>query len=287
MKISGRTFVISGGASGLGRATAIDLSRHGGNMSILDLNEDAGAELATQLGGESRARFFAVDVTDTESIAAAVAGTAEWVSQTGKPLGGIIPAAGVGNPGLILDSKQRPIPLQSLDLVLDINLRGTLDVIRQFLPHLARSPPHPPSSSSPSPSPPTSQEEHGAENANRDNEHGVIVMVSSAAAFDGQMGQTAYAASKGAVASMTLPLTRDLSRFGIRVVTVAPGTFETPMTGLLSGKVRAGLERAMEFPRRGGTGAEFAALVRHAVENVMLNGCVIRLDGGSRMPSRL
>lgn len=112
-------------------------------------------------------------------------------------------------------------------------------------------------------------------------------MVSSAAAYDGQMGQTAYAASKGAVAAMTLPLTRDLSRFGVRVVTVAPGTFETPMTSMIGDKVRAGLERAMEFPRRGGTGAEFAALVRHAVENVMLNGCVIRLDGGARMPSRL
>lgn len=170
------------------------------------------------------------------------------------------------NPSQILDSKHRPLPLQSLDFVLNINLRGTLDVIRQFLPHLARSPTAPDDS---------------------DGEHGVVVMVSSAAAFDGQMGQTAYAASKGAVAAMTLPLTRDLSRFGVRVVTVAPGTFETPMTGLLGGKVRAGLERAMEFPRRGGAGAEFAALVRHVVENVMLNGCVIRLDGGARMPSRL
>ncbi|ROV95855.1 hypothetical protein VSDG_05206 [Cytospora chrysosperma] len=286
MKISGRTFVISGGASGLGRATAIELSQNGGNISILDLNEDAGAELVKQLGGESRARFFAVDVTDTESIAAAVAGTAEWVSQTGKPLGGIIPAAGVGNPGLpsvgarknlevwaeigrIMDSKYRPLPLQSLDLVLNINLRGTLDVIRQFLPALARSP------------------TAGGDGGDGDGERGVVVMVSSAAAFDGQMGQAAYAASKGAVAAMTLPLTRDLSRFGVRVVTVAPGTFETPMTGLLGDKVRAGLERAMEFPKRGGAGHEFAALVRHVVENVMLNGCVIRLDGGARMPSRL
>lgn len=168
-----------------------------------------------------------------------------------------------------MDSKYRPLPLQSLDLVLNINLRGTLDVIRQFLPALARSP------------------TAGGDDGDGDGERGVVVMVSSAAAFDGQMGQAAYAASKGAVAAMTLPLTRDLSRFGVRVVTVAPGTFETPMTGLLGDKVRAGLERAMEFPRRGGAGHEFAALVRHVVENVMLNGCVIRLDGGARMPSRL
>ncbi|ROV94338.1 hypothetical protein VMCG_08655 [Cytospora schulzeri] len=255
-------------ASGLGRATAIELSRDGGNISILDLNEDAGVELVKQLGGDSRARFFAVDVTDTESVAAAVAGTAEWISQTGKPLGGIIPAAGVANPGLILDSKQRPLPLQSLDLVLAVNLRGTLDVTRQFLPHLTRS------SSTP-------QGDGG------DDERGVVVMISSSAAFDGQMGQTAYAASKGAVAAMTLPLTRDLSRFGVRVVTIAPGAFETPMASMMDSKVRAGLERAMEFPRRAGTAPEFAALVRHVVENVMLNGCVIRLDGGARMPSRL
>lgn len=140
-------------------------------------------------------------------------------------------------------------------------------MIRQFLPHLALAPPSPTPQGDP--------------------ERGVVVMVASAAAFDGQAGQAAYAASKGAVASMTLPLTRDLSRFGVRVVTVAPGTFETPMTALLSDKVRASLERSMEFPKRGGTGAEFSALVRACVENVMLNGCVIRLDGGARMPSRL
>ncbi|KUI70162.1 3-hydroxyacyl-CoA dehydrogenase type-2 [Cytospora mali] len=267
MRISGRTFVISGGASGLGRATAIELSQSGGNISILDLNEDAGAELVKQLGGEARARFFAVDVTDTESIAAAVAGTMEWVSQTGKPLGGIIPAAGVANPGLILDSKHRPLPLQTIDLVLNINVRGTLDVIRQFVPHLAQTPPQSP------PGP--------------DDEHGVVIMIASSAAFDGQMGQTVYAASKGAVASMTLPLTRDLSRFGIRVVTIAPGAFETPMASSMSEKVRSSLERAMEFPKRGGKAEEFAALARHIVENVMLNGSVIRLDGGARMPSRL
>lgn len=170
-------------------------------------------------------------------------------------------------PPQILDGKHRPLPLENIDVVLNINLRGTLDLLRQFLPHLAAAPP------SPTPK--------------GDAERGVVVLVASAAAFDGQMGQTAYAASKGAVASMTLPLARDLSRFGIRVVTVAPGTFETPMTALMSDKVRKSLEASMEFPKRGGTGEEFAAMVRSCVENVMLNGCVIRLDGASRMPSRL
>lgn len=167
----------------------------------------------------------------------------------------------------IVDGKNRPLSLQSLDFVLAINLRGTLDVVRQFLPQLVQSPPIP-----------TPQ---------NDQERGVVIMVSSAAAFDGQMGQTAYAASKGAVASMTLPMTRDLSRFGVRVVTIAPGSFKTPMTSLLVDKVRKGIENAMEFPKREGTGAEFAMLARQCVENPMLNGCVIRLDGGSRLPSRL
>lgn len=144
-------------------------------------------------------------------------------------------------------------------------------MIRQFLPHLAQS-----SASSSTTTTPAS-----------DNEHGVVIMVSSSAAFEGQMGQTAYAASKGAVASMTLPMTRDLSRFGVRVVTIAPGSFDTPLTSLITDKIRTGLQNATEFPKRSGTGPEFAALVRHAIENIMLNGCVIRLDGGSRLPSRL
>lgn len=148
--------------------------------------------------------------------------------------------------------------------MLSINLRGTLDLVRQVLPHLAATEPQGP-----------------------DGERGVIVMVASAAAFEGQMGQVAYAASKGAVAAMTLPMARDLSRFGIRVVTVAPSMFDSAMTAALSDKVREGLRRAMEFPPRPGRPEEFASLVRQAVENVMLNGVVIRLDGATRMPSKL
>lgn len=164
----------------------------------------------------------------------------------------------------MLDKSNRPLPLSNIDFVLNINLRGTLDLTRQLLPHLAQSPPHGP-----------------------DGERGVVVMVASAAAFEGQMGQVVYAASKGAVAAMTLPMARDLARFGIRVVTVAPSMFESGMTAMLSEKVRTGLKKAMEFPARPGKPEEFASLVRHAVENVMLNGTVIRLDGATRMPSKL
>ncbi|KAK4144812.1 uncharacterized protein C8A04DRAFT_11207 [Dichotomopilus funicola] len=268
MKISGRTFVVSGGASGLGRACVQTICASGGHAAILDMNEDQGQALASELNNTSpnSAKFLPCDVSSTSSIADAVAAIVSWTQETGKPLGGIIPAAGVGNPGLILDKNLRAVDMESVDFVLGINLRGTLDLVRQVLPHLAAV------------SPAASDE---------DGERGVVIMVASAAAFEGQMGQVAYAASKGAVASMTLPMARDLSRFGIRVVTVAPSMFESNMTAHLSDKVRTGLKKAMEFPARPGRPEEFASLVKQAIENVMLNGVVIRLDGATRMPSKL
>lgn len=262
MKIADTTFIISGGASGLGLATARDLHAKGAYVSLLDLNSDSGNEIATSLG--SRAKFFETDVSDTESIAAAIQGSIEWTKQTGKEVGGVVAAAGVGLPGLIVDKKNEPIPISSIDFVLNINLRGTLDLIRQAVPHM------------------TTRKPDGA-----DGERGVIIMVASSAAFDGQMGQVAYAASKGAVASLTLPLARDLSRFGIRVVTIAPALFESNMTKMMSGKVRESLEKAMEFPKRAGKPEEFARTVRDSIENTMLNSAVIRLDGAMRMPARL
>jgi NAD(P)-dependent dehydrogenase (short-subunit alcohol dehydrogenase family) len=167
-------------------------------------------------------------------------------------------------PGLILDKTLTPVSLDSIDFVLSINLRGTLDLVRQLLPQLAAAAPEGP-----------------------DGERGVVVMVASAAAFEGQMGQVAYAASKGAVASMTLPMARDLSRFGIRVVTIAPSMFDSNMTAALSDKVRTGLKKAMEFPERPGRPEEMSSLGRQTIENSMLNGVVIRLDGATRMPSKL
>ncbi|KAK4442465.1 3-hydroxyacyl-CoA dehydrogenase [Podospora aff. communis PSN243] len=262
MKISGRTFVVSGGASGLGRACVQDICKRGGYAAILDMNSELGDALVKELGAS--ARFFQCDVSDTDSIAAAVKGLTAWVKETGKPLGGIIPAAGVGSPGLILDKNLNPMSLESMDFVLNINLRGTLDLVRQVLPLLAASPPQGP-----------------------DSERGIVIMVASAAAFEGQMGQVTYAASKGAVASMTLPMARDLSRFGIRVVTIAPSMFDSAMTAMMSDKVKTGLKKAMEFPARAGKPEEFSSLVVQAIENVMLNGVVIRLDGATRMPSKL
>lgn len=232
------------------------------------MNEDTGTALAAELGGPSRARFYQVDVTDTASVAAAVTAAAEWSrSAGGAPLGGVVPAAGIGLPALIMDGKHRPARLDALDLVLGVNLRGTLDLVRQALPHIAAASPD------------------GGEGP--DGERGVVVMVASSAAFDGQMGQVAYAASKGAVAAMTLPMARDLSRHGIRVLTIAPSLFETNMTKAMSDKVRKSLLNSLEFPKRPGKPEEFAALVIHLIENTMLNGEVIRLDGASRMPARL
>ena len=230
--------------------------------------------MATDLGGDKVARFFAVDVTDTDSIKAAVDGTVDWITTTThKPLGGVVPAAGVGFPGLLLDRKLKPLPLDNWDFVLNINLRGTIDLVRQVLPYMGGAG--------------DAAGVGGPDSGDEDQERGVVVMVASSAAFEGQMGQVAYAASKGAVASMTLPMARDLSRLGIRVVTIAPSMFDTSMTAAMTDKVRQSLLKSMEFPLRPGRATEFAALARHAIENKMLNGVVIRLDGASRMPARL
>lgn len=247
-------------SSGLGLATVHSILAHGGHAAIFDLNPPSPSAPPPS----SSTKFFECDVTSTTSIATAVSALVSWTSTTGLPLGGIIPAAGIGLPGLILSKSLDPLSLSSIDLVLNVNLRGTLDLVRQVLPHLAASPTY-----------------------GDDGERGVIVMVASAAAFEGQMGQVAYAASKGAVAAMTLPMARDLSRFGIRVVTIAPSMFDSAMTAAMSDKVRAGLKKAMEFPVRAGRPDEFASLVVQSIENAMLNGVVIRLDGATRMPSKL
>jgi 3-hydroxyacyl-CoA dehydrogenase / 3-hydroxy-2-methylbutyryl-CoA dehydrogenase len=164
----------------------------------------------------------------------------------------------------MLDRDRQSISLNNIDFVIGINLRGTFDMIRQFLPHLAAGPSDGP-----------------------DEEKGVMIMVSSVAAFDGQMGQVAYAASKGAVASATLPMARDLAKHGIRVVSIAPGFFDTGMTAMMRDKVKKGIVNHLEFPRRAGRPDEFASLVREVITNSMHNGSVIRLDGGARLPSKI
>ncbi|KAF1988527.1 putative short chain type dehydrogenase [Aulographum hederae CBS 113979] len=262
MKIQDRTFIVTGGASGLGLATVQDFHSSGGYVSIWDMNADTGAKLVDQLG--SRAVFYEVDVTSTESIEAAVKKTMEWVGKTGKELAGVVAGAGVGNPAKMIDRNGDPITMDSIDFVLNINLRGTLDTVRQCVAHMAKNKPLTP-----------------------DGERGVVILVSSSAAFDGQPGQVSYAASKGAVASMTLPMARDLARYGIRVVTIAPSLFESRMTAMLGEKARKSLEKVMEFPVRAGKPEEFSRMVKEGVENSMLNGTVIRLDGAMRMPSKM
>ncbi|CAH0056468.1 unnamed protein product [Clonostachys solani] len=262
MKIENRTFIISGGASGLGRACVEEICNNGGNVAILDMNEEQGLEFAKEIGDS--AKFFVCNVLETESITAAVQGTVSWIKETGKALGGVIPAAGVSTPSTILRRDGSAFSLDDFDFVLNVNLRGTIDLVRQSLEQLAQTPPSGP-----------------------DSERGVVIMVASSAAFDGQKGQVSYSASKGAVAAMTLPMARDLARYGIRVVTIAPSLFESRMTSMMSEKVRKSLEGAMEFPRRAGQPNEFAQLVRQAIENIMLNGVVIRLDGAMRMPSKM
>jgi NAD(P)-dependent dehydrogenase (short-subunit alcohol dehydrogenase family) len=262
MKIADRTFIISGGVSGLGLATARALHAQGAYVSLLDLNADNGAKTVSEFG--SRSKFFETDVSSTEAIADAIKGTVAWVKETGKEIGGVIAGAGVGLPGLIVDKKNEPLSIESIDFVLNINLRGTLDLIRQTVPLMTTATPQGP-----------------------DGERGVIIMIASSAAFDGQMGQVSYAASKGAVASLTLPLARDLSKYGIRAVTIAPSMFDSAMTKMMSKKVKQSLESSMEFPKRAGLPEEFARMVIECVGNEMLNGTVLRLDGAMRMPARL
>ena len=227
------------------------------------MNEELGNSLVKEQG-ENKVRFFDTDVSSTESIAEAVKGTLSWVKEIGKDVGGVIAAAGVANPAKIIDRHGEPFDLHGFDFVMNINVRGSIDLIRQVLPHLST-----------------------IEATQPDRERGVVVLVSSSAAFDGQPGQVAYSASKGAIASLTLPLTRDLAKYGIRVVTIAPSLFDSGMTAVMSDKVRASLTRVMEFPLRPGKPEEFARMVREGLENSMLNGVVIRLDGGMRMPSKM
>ena len=253
MELQGAVALVTGGASGLGRATARRLAVGGAHVVILDLEGSRGDELAAEIGGS----FAPADVTDTAAVERAV----EAAAARGE-LRVLVCCAGIGPPARVVGRDREPMPLAHLARVLGVNLVGTFDVVRQAAARMTANPP------------------------NADGERGVIVTTASIAAFDGQIGQSAYAASKGAIVAMTLPLARDLARDGVRVVTVAPGIFDTPLLGGLPDDVRASLGRAVPFPSRLGRPEEFAALVEHIVANVMLNGEVIRLDGAMRMPPR-
>src|SRR2546423_3329985 len=295
MQIQDRTFIISGGSSGLGLATALLLLSQKANVSILDLNPPQQNSSSPAISDSARTLYTTTNVSSTSSITSALSSTLKWVETTSKPLAGVICCAGIGAPALALPhqsvvasddpTKVKMMDMALFDRVLAINLRGTVDLIRQTLPYLARNEPY-----------------------SDDGERGVVVVVSSVAAYEGQVGQLAYSASKAAVAGMVLPLAREVGqKAGIRVMGIAPGLFETGMTrppkkqkqeqteeDTLGKPKRGGVaNRAgfnpnmIEYPTRMGRGDEFARLVKEIVENPMLNGQVLRLDGAVRMPSRL
>jgi NAD(P)-dependent dehydrogenase (short-subunit alcohol dehydrogenase family) len=249
------TFLVSGGGSGLGAATARALAESGANVVIADIREEAGESVAAEIGG--RAEFVRTDVTDEESVR-------EAVEAAGRAFGGLrgaVNCAGIGTAARVLGRKG-PHPLNLFAETVRVNLVGTFNVIRLAGARISEEEPR------------------------GDGERGVIVDTASVAAFEGQIGQAAYAASKGGIVSMTLPIAREFARFGIRIVTVAPGLFETPMAAGLPDEARESLERQVPFPPRLGRPEEYAALVKHIIENRMINGETIRLDGGIRMGPR-
>lgn len=252
MQIKDSVFIVTGGASGLGAGAARFLAGQGGKVVLADMNAAAGAALATELG--AAARFAATNVADEASAQACVATALESFGA----VHGLVNCAGIVAGEKTL-GKEGPHALASFRRVIDVNLVGTFNMIRLAAEAMNRNAP------------------------NAEGERGVIVNTASVAAFDGQMGQAAYAASKAGIAGMTLPIARDLARSGIRVMTVAPGIFETPMMAGMAPEVQEALGKMVPFPPRLGRPAEFAALVGQIVENPYLNGEVIRLDGAIRM----
>jgi len=255
MQIAGSGFLVTGGSSGLGAACVRRLVELGGKVVIADVNAAAGAALAAELG--AAARFVPTDVTDSASVQRAV----ESAVQHGGTLRGSINCAGILGGSRVV-GKEGPHDLEQFSRVIRVNLIGTFDVLRLAAAAMAKNEP------------------------NSGGERGVIVNTSSVSAFEGQIGQAAYSASKGGVASMTLPVARELARWGIRIVSIAPGVFGTPMVTALTDELKASLAAQVPFPPRLGEPSEFAALAVHILENPMLNGSVIRLDGALRMQGK-
>jgi NAD(P)-dependent dehydrogenase (short-subunit alcohol dehydrogenase family) len=245
--------LVTGGASGLGAATVRRVIAQGASALILDLPSSAGSELAAELG--ERVRFAAADIRDEDQVQAAVAAATEL-----GILRVVVNCAGVGTPGRVI-GKRGVLPLEAFQTVIDINLVGTFNVLRLGAAAMI-------------------------DNEPLDGDRGLVIMTASVAAFDGQIGQAAYAASKGGVASLTLTAARDLADKAIRVMTIAPGVMETPMMAGLPGETKSILEALVPHPPRLGRPEEYAMLVCSIIENSLLNGEVIRLDGALRMPPR-
>jgi NAD(P)-dependent dehydrogenase (short-subunit alcohol dehydrogenase family) len=252
MRLDGRTVLVTGGASGLGGAATDMIVAAGGRAVVLDVNEQTGAAKAAQ--HEDAVRFVRADVTREDEVQRAV----DTATQEFGRLDGVVNAAGIAVAERVLP-KEGPQPLAHFVRTIQINLVGTFNVIRLAAAAMATNEPL------------------------ASGERGVIVSTASVAAFDGQIGQAAYSASKGGIVGMTLPIAREFARMGIRVMTIAPGTFDTPLLSGLPDAARQSLAQQVPFPSRLGRPDEYAALVRHIFENEMLNGEVIRLDGAIRM----
>jgi NAD(P)-dependent dehydrogenase (short-subunit alcohol dehydrogenase family) len=254
MNIQGHAAIVTGGASGLGEATARELARLGARVAVLDVNYDLAQKVAAEIGGVG----CLCDITDTDSLSAALA-KATAAHGSARILMNI---AGIGSAKRIVQKDGSPAPLEDFARVVHVNLIGTYNVSRLFAAECAKLAPL------------------------EDGERGVMMFTASVAAFDGQVGQQAYSASKGGLVGMTLPMARDLAQHGIRVCTVAPGLFSTPLMRQLPEPVQASLAASIPFPPRLGKPEEFAQLACHIVTNTHLNGEVIRLDGALRMAPR-
>jgi NAD(P)-dependent dehydrogenase (short-subunit alcohol dehydrogenase family) len=255
LRVENSTFFITGGGSGLGAATARLLAENGAQVVLADVDAESGEQMASQIG--NRAKFIRTDVTDEASVQDAL----DSVVETFGSLSGVVNCAGIG-PAARVVGKKGVHDLGLFTRTVEINLVGTFNVIRLAAVRLAGNEP------------------------DDEGERGLIINTASVAAYEGQIGQAAYAASKGGVVALTLPVARELASSGIRVVTIAPGIFETPMLAALPEDAKESLGKQVPFPQRLGKPEEYAALANHIVENRMLNGEVIRLDGAIRMAPR-
>ncbi|BFM17964.1 SDR family oxidoreductase [Maricurvus nonylphenolicus] len=256
VNLEGSSSIVTGGASGIGEATARQLAEAGSKVVIADLNEERGAQVAKEIGGV----FVKCDVTKTEDADAAVAAACAL-----GPLRACVNSAGIGMPMRTITRDNEPMPLEKFDLIIKINLVGTFNVLSRAAAAMAKTEP-----------------------MDADGSRGAIVNLASCAAFDGQIGQASYSASKAGVAGMTLPIARDLSASGIRVNTVAPGLIDTPIygEGEEAEAFKAHLGQSVLFPKRLGSGEELAFTVMECITNPYLNAEVIRMDGGIRMPPK-
>jgi 3-hydroxyacyl-CoA dehydrogenase/3-hydroxy-2-methylbutyryl-CoA dehydrogenase len=255
MEIKDSVAVVTGGASGLGEACVRNLVNRGGKVSIFDITKDRGEKVASELG--DAVTFCMTDITDEATVKAAI-------DKTIEAFGAIhiaVNCAGVGIPAKVL-GKDGPMAMGHFNKVVQINLMGTMNVVRLVAEQMVKN------------------------QGNDDGEKGVVINTASVAAFDGQIGQAAYSASKAGVAGMTLPIAREFAEYGIRLMTIAPGIFNTPMLQGLPENVKEALNQMVPFPKRLGEPVEFASLVQHIIENPMLNGEVIRLDGAIRMAAK-